>query len=450
LGSEYKNYPTKVGELVDSVVYYGVYKAMETLSRKLDPEGGAHNGAPAGSKTAEKPKGKLLTLWHTSNVRGEREDCGCKRHPRGGLTRKATLLKNAHKAGRDLDRPDGALVLDAGDLLFAGTHLSRMSKNDRKVAQIRAEAIIASFNLIGCSAFLPGEYDLALGLDALKALRAKAKFPFVSANLREAGSAKLLYDPFVLTQAAGFKVAIVGLTNPKTATKGYYEKAGVEVEAPADALRKQAQAINASGAQVVILLSNLGVDGTTKVLQEVPRQDLPVTLAVVSNSARSTHVPIWSEGTPVIESGNRGKFVGRVDMHIVDGQVRFLPKESQEVKHVRDYMNAYRSVHHSRRSVSKIPTSTKNEARDRRIRRNLTMAIERLAKREALLPAKIEKAAKGDETPSWLHNQIVPVELAIEQDKSVRRAIDDLEKKALALLPKPPKKSKAPKKVKTP
>ncbi len=455
---EAKIYPRLAGEAVDAAIYMGAYEAMAALSRKLDPVGAEHNGAPTGAaKAVERPKGTLLSLWYTGNVHGEREDCGCKKNPLGGLTRKATMIQDAPKAGRELDRPDGQLILDAGDLLFAGTHVSRLSETDHKIALIQAEAIVMAFNLIGCAAFSPGEVDLALGLEALLGLKGKAKFPWVSANMRRASDKALIFEPFVVTEAAGLKTLIVGLTNPESAIKDYYVQAGVEIQDPAEALKAQAEAIRGAGADVVILLSNLGIEGTSKLLEGLDRGALPVTLALVSNTSRSTYTPIWVAGVPIFEPGSRGKFMGRADLHVVDGKVAFVPEESGQVSLVRDYMNAYRSLHHARRAVSEIvnvktPSAPlkadagveaaledPDAARNARIERNLTLAAERLKRIEEGLPAKIDVVATPVETQSWIFNQVTPVELSIVQDKAVRRLLDDYEKKVAPLRPAPPK-----------
>lgn len=423
-------YPRTVGEAVEVAKHKATEAALNALLVKMEGE-----PKPGGQKSADadKPKGKLLSLWHTGNVRGEREDCGCKKNPRGGLTRKATMIQNAGKSGRDLDKPDGALVLDAGDLLFAGVYLERLAEKDKKLARSRAEAIIKSFNIIGCQAFLPGEYDLALGVDTLMALKKQAKFPWISANLRRVGSKELLLPPTTLTEVAGFKVLIIGLTNPKGNAATYYKDKGVEVGDPEVALRAQAGVIKESGADVVILLSNLGLDGTRRLLEAVPRKDVPVTAALVSNTARSTYDPVWAGGVPIVEAGNRGKFIGRLDLHIVEGQVLFLPASDSASRPLRNLMAAHRSLHIAQRNVARLPAPTSDDdnltqTRRKRMERNLMLAGQRLKRVQKDLPEVMEMPKPQKDAPkSWLHNQVIPVELSIQQDPKVRKLLDSYE-----------------------
>lgn len=425
-----KPYPATVGQVVDAALYEGLYQALNGVQRKLDKGAGAAGEAPAHpAALGERPKGKLLTFWFTGNVHGEREDCGCKKHPRGGLARKATMIRQSTKGGRDLDRPDAQVIVDAGDLLFRTPMMQPSQGIQRDLSLVEAEAVIASFNEIGCDAFAIGEYELTFGVEALLKLKKQAKFPWISANLRRKGAKDLLFPPFAVREVEGLKVLFVGITTDKPSQVDFYKLADVDVQDPAQALAAQADAIKAQSPDVVVLLSNLGVDGTAQLVESSP---VPIHAALVSGSSRSTYKPVWSGGVPLFESGNRGKFLGRLDMHIVDGQVAFAPEESGHLSLVRDYMNGYRSVHNARRALhnserllkAKKKLSKPEEQRQERMERNLELALQRLERLEKSLPDTLIEENQGSGSQSWLHTQVVPVELAIHQAPDVRRVLD--------------------------
>src|SRR6202007_681263 len=75
----------------------------------------------------------------------------------------------------------------------------------------QAEGVIEAYGLLGADAVEPGETDFALGVDAFRGLAAKAKFTFVSANLRLRSSGKLLLDDSVIVKRQGKKIGIFGI-----------------------------------------------------------------------------------------------------------------------------------------------------------------------------------------------------------------------------------------------
>jgi 2',3'-cyclic-nucleotide 2'-phosphodiesterase (5'-nucleotidase family) len=426
LGKNGDVYPATVGQAVDSAIYEGIYKGLNGLQRKLNVK---KAGADSPMAQAQRPKGKLVTFWFTGNVHGEREDCGCKKHPRGGLTRKATMIRQTNKGGRDLDRPDVQIIADAGDLLFRTPMMHNSQGVQRDISLVEAEAIVASFNEIGCDAFAVGEYDLTFGVEPLLKLKKKAKFPWVSANLRRRGSEDLLFPPFVVRQVDGLKVLFLGMTTDKPTQADFYKNVDVDIEPPAKALAAQADAIKAQAPDVVVLLSNLGMDGTAQLVQGSP---VPIHTALVSGSSRSTYEPVWAGGVPILEPGSRGKFMGRLDMHIVNGEVAFAPEDAGSLSLVRDYMNGYRSLHNARRALhnsnrllkKKGKLSRSEQQRQERMERNLDLAAQRLARVERDLPNELDQGSDEPAPQSWLHNQVVPVELAIHQAPDIRRILD--------------------------
>jgi 5'-nucleotidase len=123
----------------------------------------------------------------------------------GGLAARATAVKGV----RDKVGAANVLLFDTGDILV-GTPLSSVFKG---------EPDVLSMNAIGYDAMSPGnhEFDFELKEQRFKALSSLAKFPFLAANVK--GADKLGITPnsgFIIKEAAGIKVGIVGITNPVT------------------------------------------------------------------------------------------------------------------------------------------------------------------------------------------------------------------------------------------
>ena len=123
---------------------------------------------------------------------------------------------------------ENPVILDAGDLFFSTPNLN--SGNSQSELH-RANAIMSGYEKIGCDAINVGKYELLAGLSFLKEQASKTSIPFVSANLRDATTGELLFDPYVIIDRGTLKVGIIGLTNlvpdtMKTITVDDYQKAG--------------------------------------------------------------------------------------------------------------------------------------------------------------------------------------------------------------------------------
>ncbi len=102
------------------------------------------------------------------------------------------------------------IILDAGDLFFS-THT--LHDSIRSSEEYRASAIIKGYEQIGCDAINVGQYELAAGLPFLMDISKSTSIPFISANLKDAKSNQLLFDPYIIIQRPELKIGIIGLTD---------------------------------------------------------------------------------------------------------------------------------------------------------------------------------------------------------------------------------------------
>lgn len=163
------------------------------------------------------------------------------------------------------------LVVDSGDLFC---EQFTVPKTRKKEVEERAELFVDLFNKIGCDALNMGGKDLALGIDKLKSLSKKAKFPFVSANILDSKTSKPLFNPFVIKNAAGFKFAITGVM-PEEIQRSLNEevKNSVKVIPPADALKALIPEMKKGGANYIAVLSRLTRNAEIELLAKVPEID---------------------------------------------------------------------------------------------------------------------------------------------------------------------------------
>ncbi len=417
-----------------------------------------------------------LTFVFSANNHGEREDCGCKRNPLGGLGRRATLIDMANLTDEDetaaryweakLERDGSLIVLDAGDALFKSTTLKSAPEKSREQALRHAEAVVEAMNLRPPDVMNVGEYDLSLGVEVLEKLAKRAKFPMISANLRKKGEQKLLFPAhLVVEKAGGQKIAFIGLTKQRARVLDYYKQQGVEVDEAKAAYKREVAALP-EDVDVVVMLNNEGVPATQALIKELEAEGVRVDMAFVSNSNLMTKKPRWTMGVPVLEPMSRGKHLGRVDVwRKGDEPLAFMNNTPSTILKLDQYRRAWQKYLQAIKQrdqlrerlarygvimeLGEVPaekatgkkddkplTPDQLQARKDRAKKDLERDQKRLdalnkrveltSKEARKLAAELDRdeatvASRGDD---WIEVHVVPVLLEIPEEPSTRRVLD--------------------------
>lgn len=419
-----------------------------------------------------------ITIVFSANVHGEREDCGCKRNPLGGLSRRQTLVElaadsasDAHDTwwGKGLPHPDAVFNVDAGDLLFKSTSLEHHPEEMQSKAREHAEAVVAGLGAHAPDVVNIGELDLVFGLDTYRDYVAKASFPVISANLYTKNGERPFEGHHVVSRG-GKKVAFVGLLKPKSRVHHYYEKRELDVRDPLEAYAQELSKLP-DDVDLVVMLSNLGMKDTIELVEKLDGEGARVDAAVVSNTNRLTRSPEWAAGVPVVEPLSRGKYFGRLDVRLGDEKgVSYANAMHDPRKVVQDYRRAWSSYFDAREQERETAREiagleTKLGAREATARATdekasgvssgegnaekfvepttaqTTSRIEFLKKKMPTLQKRIETTSKAvaretaglgsieemvayGDGDDWASVRIVQVKLEIPQDKKVRRVLD--------------------------
>ena len=199
------------------------------------------------------------------------------------------------------------VILDAGDLFFSTPELN---DSNRVSEQFRANAILKGYGKIGCDAINVGHYELSAGLDFLLESARKSTIPFISANLRDADTYKLLFEPYLLIQRQGLTIGVVGLTNlvPDTTSAVVMEDYLAAGRRAIDRIRGRVD--------VVVVLVNSERKSYGVLPQEFPKADLIYT----SGSTMMTRPMMKQaeEGPYLYSSGREGRYLNVTDLNIVD------------------------------------------------------------------------------------------------------------------------------------
>ena len=151
------------------------------------------------------------------------------------------------------------ILVDDGDNI-QGEAIGTMTKG---------EALIDLMNKAGYEVAIPGNHEFDYGMDQFLSLAEKAKFQYISCNFNHEG--ELVFEPYVIKELGGAKVAFVGVTTPKTLTsstpkyfqneKGEYVYGFLQDETGEgvyNAVQKAVDDARAEGAEYVIVMGHMG------------------------------------------------------------------------------------------------------------------------------------------------------------------------------------------------
>lgn len=168
-----------------------------------------------------------------------------------GLSRAATIVDSVRAAN-----PGRVLLVDAGDLLQGNpfTYVAR----DRKSG---THPVIAAMNAMRYDAVAVGNHEFNYGLPAFDRARSQAKFPFLAANARSLDGTQR-WAPFTISDRAGVKIGIIGVTNPGSMVwDAEHLKGKVAIDDILPAVRRTVAEARAAGAQVIVVVAHAGLDG---------------------------------------------------------------------------------------------------------------------------------------------------------------------------------------------
>ena len=133
----------------------------------------------------------------------------------------------------------------------------------------KGEALLDLMNRMGYSIAVPGNHEFDYGVDNFLSLAEKAQFQYISCNFRYKG--KNVFEPYVIREIGGRKIAFVGVTTPMTLTASkpaaFQDENGDFVysflqdesgEAVYNAVQEAVDDAGKAGAEYVIVLGHMG------------------------------------------------------------------------------------------------------------------------------------------------------------------------------------------------
>lgn len=220
----------------------------------------------------------------------------------GGYARIAGLVGRgrAETGGR-------TLLLDCGDTLH-GT---------APAVKTRGAAMVPVLNALGIAA-MTAHWDFAYGPARLRELAAMLGYPVLALNCHDAAGGPEPFPPSTLIETPDLTVGVAGIAATildKTMPPSF--AAGLRFTNGIDELPVEIEALRDRGADLVVVLSHLGLPQDVRVATEVDGIDVLLS----GHTHHRLEAPLSVNGALLIQSGVHGSFVGRLDIFVRDGRV---------------------------------------------------------------------------------------------------------------------------------
>ena len=277
-----------------------------------------------------------VVILHTNDVHGHLLADG----ETGGSARIAGIVRQI----------EPQLLFDAGDI-FTGTPIADMSEG---------RAVIDVMNAIGYDAVALGNHEFDKGIDVLRDRMIDADFRFLSANVLaplEDLQQRAIFD------VDGIRFGVIGLTTEELKTTSHPKN--MERVQVMDVVRAIENTLPLLAAQTdfLIVLAHIRPDEELRVARAFPEVDL----IIGGHSHRELRVPVRVGETMIVQTGDYGRFVGRVDIDFEDTEVagmtaRLIPTKDAPVDaEIRELLRPYEAAveSHMTSVVGHAPTEMK-------------------------------------------------------------------------------------------
>lgn len=172
--------------------------------------------------------------------------CHCPHAPEGGVSRRATMIKNLRQTSKNV------LVLEVGS--FAGSGVEDQNALNPAADEFRTDIYLKTLALMGTDVIFAAEHDFVFGEAFFKK---HAALPFVSSNRSEV-------HPYAIKTFDRVSVGILGLSDSKDAKDPIERLKSLSL-----ILEKRIKELKEKGVNVIILLSLLAPDEDRELVKKV-------------------------------------------------------------------------------------------------------------------------------------------------------------------------------------
>jgi 2',3'-cyclic-nucleotide 2'-phosphodiesterase/3'-nucleotidase len=244
-----------------------------------------------------------------------------------GLAKISTLIKQVRRENPNV------LLIDSGDTI-QGTPLEyyHNKKNNQP-----PDPMMLAMSALHYDSMTVGNHEYNFGLKVLEKARSEAGFPWLSANTYNKGTNQTHYQPYIVKELAGVRIAVLGLTTPGIPN---WENApnydGLEFREPLSEAKKWVPILRRKErADVVVIAMHMGLEQDLRTGEMNPGQVTNENRAVAIAQQvpgidlifmGHTHVPVSSlviNGVQLIQANYWGRHLARVDLYLENVGLRW-------------------------------------------------------------------------------------------------------------------------------
>ncbi len=213
----------------------------------------------------------------------------------------------------------------------------------------QGSAIIDIMNTVGYDYAVPGNHEFDYGTDTLLSLAEyEADFGYTSCNFTDLRSGNTVFEPYYIEEVNGEKLAFVGISTPEAYTKStpayFQDENGNYIYSFSEntfysTIQSAVDAAIAEGANRVIAVSHLGVDGVTEGWKSVDviknTRDIDVFIDAHSHEKIESETYKNAEGEDVLLSSTSSKlsFFGQLTLRADSSEeAKLINPDSVDVK----------------------------------------------------------------------------------------------------------------------
>src|SRR6266478_4140558 len=237
-----------------------------------------------------------------------------------GIAKVATLIKEARKNDPDL------LLIDSGDTI-QGTPLEYFHNKRNNTPP---DPMMLAMNALHYDAMTVGNHEYNFGLNVLEKARSEAKFPWLSANTYNTGTATTHYQPYIVKEVQGVRVGVLGLTTPGIPNwENVPNYAGLEFKETVSEAKKWVAVLrDKEKVDLVVLTMHMGIEEDLRTGQinpsQVPNENAAIAIArqvpgvdVILMGHTHRDVPSLVVNGVLLTQANRwASHVARVDLFL--------------------------------------------------------------------------------------------------------------------------------------
>ena len=238
-------------------------------------------------------------ILYTGNTHAMLYTCSCPIERDGGVSRRASLVKEVRR------KYPGLLLLDCGSFT-AGGLMDEYIQNTKLDMQ-RSEVNFKAMELMRYDAVAVSSDEFNFGKDFFLRNARKNNPAFLSANL---DLDKV--EPYIIKQVSGIKIGIIGLTSLAAAQKSE----GLKVTAP-KAVGQLISRLKNEGVEVVIVLSTLGIKDDLDLISKV--KDIDILFRGSSPIKEDVDAKVGS--TFIVRPYWQGRKLGKLILEVKDGKL---------------------------------------------------------------------------------------------------------------------------------